>query len=110
MKTAAIIIFCAAAAPAVAGDESSGRYQLVAATTETLSRTAILTHQQLFRIDTATGQVWKFSSLIVSNKLDERWQPVLEDELTERLKTMAALRRLGLTNQTDILPSQRNTP
>lgn len=56
-----------------------GRYQLVSAVTETLvDGRAAIRHEQLFRLDTATGQVWKFSSGVEKGKLSEYWIPVSE--------------------------------
>jgi hypothetical protein len=52
-----------------------GRYQLLYAVTETTGVTTSHT-KTVWKIDTATGQVWQFVSSMINNKLEERFIPI----------------------------------
>lgn len=90
MKT--LLLFIAIAFPAVVcADDVSGRWQLVPATVETVSRSGSTSQQRLFRIDTATGRTWVFRSTFFDGKLIEDWSPVEEPDTT-----ITEILRLGL--------------
>jgi hypothetical protein len=63
--------------------DAVGRYQLIYATTETLSINSRSEEKTLWKIDTVTGRVWKFNSLIMGTKntvLQESFVPVTTDK------------------------------
>jgi len=80
MKALPIILIVAIASFAFAGDNSSqenlppapegktvGRFQLVTATVEYSLGDTEKPRQEFFRIDTATGQVWRFKRTLIQN-------------------------------------------
>jgi hypothetical protein len=85
MKTLLTIALVTGISVAARADEKDqvGRYQLIYATTETLSINSKSETKTLWKIDTVTGQVWKFSSLVQGIKntvLQEEFVPITTDK------------------------------
>jgi hypothetical protein len=83
--------------PAAAGDGEGtalavGRYQLLAATVETVGMTGPWQTPTLFRIDTATGRTCQFVSVRVGGRTKEGWAEIPEVPmwLSELRQTNAA--------------------
>jgi|HubBroStandDraft_6_1064221.scaffolds.fasta_scaffold169173_3 hypothetical protein len=85
MKTLMTIALILASSIVSRADEKDavGRYQLIYATTETSSIDSKTEEKTLWKIDTVTGRVWKFSSLSIGIKnpvLQESFVPVTTDK------------------------------
>ena len=79
MKTLTAIALILATSTVSRADEKEavGRYQLVYATTETFSVDAKTEEKTLWKVDTVTGQVWRFNSVAIGkNAPIEEFVPI----------------------------------
>jgi hypothetical protein len=79
--TVAFVMFVSVAARADDQDKV-GRYQLIYAAVDSFQvdinskNTSKIEHKTVFKIDTVTGQVWKYSDISIGKASDEGFVPI----------------------------------